>query len=58
MMTILCFAMQRLHLSDPGNRDMTDRVLLLNSFASVTGKHVIKKGYYNQRLPLVLFTES
>lgn len=37
-MTILCFAMQRLYLSDPGNIDMADTVSLLNRFASITGR--------------------
>lgn len=54
--TFLCFVMQRLHLNDPGNKDMADTLSLLYRFAPVTGKH--KKGYYSQGLPLVLFTQS
>lgn len=53
---LLCFAMQRLHLNDPGNKDMVDTLSRLYRFASITGKH--KKGYYSQGLPLVLFTQS
>lgn len=57
-MSILLFAMQRLHLNYHGDRDIADTVSLLNKFASITGKHMIIKVIAIKVLTLVLFTES
>lgn len=55
---IFCFVMQRLHVSDPRDRDMADTVSLLNRLASIAWACDKKELNCSQGLPLVLFTES